>query len=229
MKKIVLYPIVALIVVIILTLIFVFVGVIPFLILASLLGIWIWYRIIMAWINWWNEEKGTFHPRMYWLRKGWHYSGKLPRFKIIKKNHRFDVRITMATPCKYHLGNENDFDVNKLWGITFGINPSANSIRFGWNCEDNDGTITIFAFTHTCGIMSFERLKKINVEEKHKYSIEIVDKHTAILYIDDEKVGEYEVNFSYFITINNPYFGGDETTPHDMIIIEDDNKMYATK
>ena len=45
------------------------------------------------------------------------------------------------TPCKYHFGNYNDYDVNKLWGITFGVNPLKNSIRFGWNCEDNDGKI----------------------------------------------------------------------------------------
>lgn len=222
--KIVSYPIISLIVVVILTLIFVYIGIIPFLICASVLAIWILYRTVMAWINWWNEEKGTLHPRDYWIRNGWHYTGKLPRFRIIKKNHKFNAVITMATPCKYHFGNYNDYDVNKLWGITFGVNPLKNSIRFGWNCEDNDGKIVLFVFQHHNKIMSFERLQKINVEEKHKYSIEIVNKNNAILCIDDIKVGEYEVNFSHFITINNPYFGGNQKAPHDMIIIEDDLK-----
>jgi hypothetical protein len=159
-------------------------------------------------------------PIVYEIKKGNHYANHIiPQCRIVKKAHSITKRFTITRSCLYHF-DDNDNSVNKLWGLTFGINPLKNSVRFGWNCEKNDGTITIYMFKHISGLMVYEKIATVLPDVKYKYEIKI-DDITARLYINDELKATCSINSSRFVILNKPYFGGKKTAPQDMIIIQE--------
>lgn len=221
MSKLILYPILAIIAVSIISVIAYFNGLVAFIIICAIGALFL-YRFVQGIINLYKDRGKKLI--MYVIKKGNHYSDIiLPIFMFIKKECSITKTFNFSNSCLYHHGDADDYDINKLWGITFGINPLINSIRFGWNCENNDGNIELFVFRHTHGIMSYDKICTIKPETEYKYTIKILN-GKARLFIDGGEEGcftkEYDVNFSHFIVINKPYFGGNKCAPRDMIICE---------
>jgi hypothetical protein len=156
------------------------------------------------------------------IKKGNHYSFSLPRFYI--KRTRFSYLIKFTDSCKYDIGEKNQADINKLFGISFGHHHN-NSARFGWRWNPKKNSIELLAYVYVNG----ERIKKnseiyitdVKLNQKFKISF-YLNKGKMIFLVNIE-----EKKYKKIITHGklpfwgyklNPYFGGRIPAPHDIII-----------
>lgn len=116
----------------------------------------------------------------------------------------------------------NQLDINKLYGFSeCNQQHQKNSARFGWRWLS--GQIEIMAYVYNDGQNSWKHVGYVNPGEKHLYTIRIVeDKYEFLLdgnSVMMDRTSKCDIGFFYKLY---PYFGGDETAPHDIRIwIED--------
>lgn len=113
----------------------------------------------------------------------------------------------------------NQYDVNKLFGVSDGGLHVRNSARFGWRWLD--GKLELLAFTHLNGQFHFEKICDAEIGKEYQCSIELGDSYRFSCYSGGEcKSLEMErwepaKGSRYYLW---PYFGGDEVAPHDIYI-----------
>ena len=111
----------------------------------------------------------------------------------------------------------NQYDVNKLYGISdCGCNHQYNSIRLGWRWLND--SLEILWFKHMHGTFTFEKIKTINLNQSYSYNI-TMDGDTYTICVDgvcDTTKRGCDENYRHYYLY--PYFGGDEKSPHDIII-----------
>jgi hypothetical protein len=165
--------------------------------------------------------------RFYLIKKGDHYASMSIFEKIgaIGWNIKnLSLRFIFRKECWWAPPrNQDDYDQNKLAGIGFGANHHANSVRLVWVPDfEKEGMINVSGYTYD---------KK---KEGQKFTI---------VYITSVPIGEpvegkiESRDGGYFITVKDkmvrmdnvnsdsklcfrlfPYFGGNNTAPHDMVI-----------
>ena len=111
----------------------------------------------------------------------------------------------------------NQADINKLKGFSdCSSHHHSNSARFGWRWYDDE--LQIHAYTYADGNRSYEELGTVEIDEVATYSIEI-DSDRYLFTFDgvttemDRGCSGSGVKYKLY-----PYFGGDETAPHDITI-----------
>jgi len=109
----------------------------------------------------------------------------------------------------------NQWDVNKLIGVSDGGFHGANSARFGWRYVD--GNLELLGYTHYKGKFNFEKIKNIKIGEVYTLNLLINEKYMFIVDKDTVIMDRYPNYYSksYYLW---PYFGGDEVAPHDITI-----------
>ncbi len=148
---------------------------------------------------------------------GKHYSNKNGLTSVKLSNLSFKVKFD-STAIYTTIKPENQTDINKLFG--FSDNNAKHqlySARFGWRWSDN--ALRLFAYTYNAGTRSFVELGTIKPGTENDCSI-TVSGDTYIFSLNGVKTtmprasttGEAEGYKLY------PYFGGDETAPHDIFI-----------
>ncbi len=106
-------------------------------------------------------------------------------------------------------------DVNKLMGLSdCSDQHHTNSARFGWRWYK--GTLQILGYTYINGERSIKYLGDVSLGKYHSYRILLEDQE-YIFWLDDKQFsmpracsGEAS-GYKLF-----PYFGGEETAPHDI-------------
>jgi hypothetical protein len=172
----------------------------------------IWY-IILALFG--CKKIDTNGYQIFTIKRGKHRSGY--RYKSNCNNHiEFKVKFDESAIYKT-LDPANQADVNKLYGVSdCGKNHMDYSIRFGWRYYQDK--LQILWFKHEAGKFSFDVITNIEINKVYNCTIDIFS-------------DEYIISVSGLTTIvprsciktNNryylyPYFGGDETAPHDINI-----------
>jgi hypothetical protein len=112
----------------------------------------------------------------------------------------------------------NQLDINKLYG--FSDNSSTHqqySARFGWRWSDN--ALRLFAYVYNAGVRSSKELGTVAIGSENSCSIKVTQGSYVFTLngIVDSlprsattvKAGGYKLY---------PYFGGDETAPHNIYI-----------
>ena len=110
----------------------------------------------------------------------------------------------------------NQYDVNKLIGWSdCGDDHIESSIRFGWRWTDS---LEIHWFKHENGQFSFAKITNVSLCEPHDYYLHIHNWDYE-MRVDGVKVfiPRNCVNHKRKYQLY-PYFGGDETAPHDIKI-----------
>ena len=112
----------------------------------------------------------------------------------------------------------NQGDINKLMGFSdCSGHHHSNSARFGWRWYDDE--LQIHAYTYADGTRSYELLGSVAIDAVETYRIEIdADRY---LFTFDGTTTEMDrgcsgAGFASYQLY--PYFGGDETAPHDITI-----------
>ena len=112
----------------------------------------------------------------------------------------------------------NQYDINKLYGFSDNDAPHHEfSARIGWRWSD--GALRLFGYIYNNAVVSYEELGIVSIGAEHSCSIKI----TSNSYIFS--VNEVNKTIPRLSTTGKakgyklfPYFGGDETAPHDIRI-----------
>jgi hypothetical protein len=155
----------------------------------------------------------------------------IPEPIVINKNKDYSITkyFKFTESALYHFGDQDQHDVNKLFGFSFGLHHK-NSVRFGWR-PNNDLT--------KIEIVGYEYVNKIRVPTIPIWDVEIDKWYQYELRYISGVFGKIE----YFITDGNDYrgtihpitlpkdfylgyklylyFGGNKKAPHDIIIYQD--------
>lgn len=168
----------------------------------------------------------------YIIKKGDHYSNvtDLPSYytgKSMKFKAMFDESAI------YDLGNENQYDVNKLYGTSDcgSWSPTQNSARFGWVWNLQTKKLEIYGFVHVNGKFDFTLIDHADLNQVFDYELTLSEDGSQYIFNFRGKTismnrGCSKSEMSGFKL--KPYFGGNEVAPHDVLIKIEDSSDYAT-
>ena len=163
------------------------------------------------------------------LSKGNHYANNYPLMGIYTSDEIWRT-VLFKSNCEYDLKNDNQGDTNKLFGlgklgiVNFKSAHLYDSARFGWRWDLTKRQMEIMAFSHVDGVMKFQSMGFVNLEEEVFLKLRIDWNNKCYVYRmiqDDILIKEYREKFTtdkYVKTELSLYFGGQEVAPHDMNI-----------
>lgn len=153
----------------------------------------------------------------YNIPKGNQYCDK--NYFVPVKFNRLAFKVKFDSSAIYTSGKaENQNDINKLFG--FSDNNATHheySARFGWRWSDN--ALRLFAYDYNNSVMSFKELGTVSIGKENDCSITV----SGSKYIFTLNGAETEMPRASTTPEAEgyqlyPYFGGDETAPHDISI-----------
>ena len=154
--------------------------------------------------------------------KGSHYSNQV-LYKIgnlINADRFLSYIVSFDKNCSYILNEEDQEDINKLFGYSLGFNHHKDSARFGWFYKDN--TIHLYAYVYDDGVRKSKLIR--NLDLNTEYVLTLVDEGKNWLFsVDDswstpsevriDKKHDFKIGYKLW-----PYFGGNNPAPHNMSI-----------
>ena len=130
--------------------------------------------------------------------------------------NQFNFKVTFDSSCIYKTSDPiNQWDVNKLIGVSDGGLHQKNSARFGWRWVDNK--LELMAYTHYNGNFYFDKVTDLEIGKEYDCILIMADDYTFICNGQTTHIKRWRNDKSnnYYLW---PYFGGDETAPHDIKI-----------
>ena len=169
--------------------------------------------------NWKTSNSAIVAPRFteYIIPAGKHYSRNNSFKQLSNPELRFLV-IFDSSAIYENEKPENQYDINKLYGFSdCGSQHHKNSARFGWRWNRN--VIEIHAYWYNDSLRFHKLLDTVAIGQPHELALAVQPGH-YIFEISNQK---------YFVPrhctgsiiegyLLYPYFGGDETAPHDIRI-----------
>ncbi len=152
----------------------------------------------------------------YSISVGEHYCDKTTIKAFAGTHINFNVKFD-STAIYKTIDPINQYDINKLYGFSEGIDNHLNSARIGWSWNKN--ALRLYAYVYADGIRNFKEISTvaigavicitISISEK-EYIFSVGGKKLSLpRALDETTVSGY---WQY------PYFGGDETAPHNTYI-----------
>ena len=135
------------------------------------------------------------------------------------KLQQLNFRVRFDSSAIYNTRNpENQDDINKLFG--FSDNNTTHqqfSARFGWRWSDN--ALRLFAYNYNNGNRSFKELATIEIGRIYSCSITVAG-NEYIFAVNGVEIRMPRKSATAMVEGYQlyPYFGGDETAPHDIFI-----------
>ena len=171
------------------------------------------FFMLLAFIGCRKIDENGF--KVYTIKKGKHRSGY--RFSQTKSN-LIEFSVMFDESAQYTTKDPvNQYDINKLYGLSdCRSNHMENSIRFGWRWIDDK--LQLLWFKHEHGKFLYGPLRFIEINQTYECSLEITEDNYILgvndgyVFIDRPCIKNYKRYYLY------PYFGGDETAPHDIVI-----------
>ena len=160
-----------------------------------------------------NPEKGI----TYLIPQGKHSCEQNEYSSVQYTEQKFEVLFDSSAIYKTIVGG-NQYDINKLFGFSDNdADHHAYSARFGWRWDNN--ALRLFGYVYNNKVISKAEIMVIKIGTLYQCSIGVTaDKY---LFTVDEKT-VLMARSSKTITSSGyklyPYFGGDETAPHDIHI-----------
>ena len=174
------------------------------------------------------------------IRKNTHAPFRLPHFYLHHKSFFYQLQLTDS--CKYRFGNDDDNDINKLFGVAFITWASVwfvvknlfkgklkalhhyNSIRYGWRYDALSNRFELWKYCYINGNRTMNYIQGVNPNEKIDLKLEFSKFFLAIganfsyYFLDDDPLKYYAMPANCLMYTLHPYFGGNRKAPHDMII-----------
>jgi hypothetical protein len=153
----------------------------------------------------------------YLIPQGAHYATtndyKATDYRTLKFTVRFDSSCIYKTVLA-----QNQWDINKLYGFADnGALHHQYSARFGWRWSE--GALRLFAYTYNNGERASKELCTIGIGKDVRCAI-TANGEEYIFSVDDKttKMPRHSSTSSARGYQLYPYFGGDETAPHEVRI-----------
>jgi len=132
--------------------------------------------------------------------------------------------------CMFNLHDEDQWDVNKLFGFSIGNHHSGSSFRFGWRPILKNNTIEIVAYEYHDGIRQKTMpIAEVKLNKWYQYQIGYFPRLNRTHYVinDSEIINGTNYQFSNDFTLKKKsglgytlgvYFGGNEKAPQNIVI-----------
>lgn len=142
--------------------------------------------------------------------------------------NRMEAEIIFGDSCLYDLQNQDQLDINKLFGFSRG-HHHYNSYRFGWRCIDNKIELLAYIYRNGKRINEWDEdihLTFLNVEQLYKLTLKSFNNRCYFQVSDGFGQLVAIRDFPHLTRFNlgyilNPYFGGTSVAPHNMEIMID--------
>lgn len=161
------------------------------------------------------KEPSSFEH--YRIPRGEHYSEQGTYTKVEYAELCFLVKFD-SSAIYTTVNPDNQYDINKLYG--FSDNDAHHhefSARIGWRWSKE--ALRLFGYIYNNGIVNSEEITTINISSENDCSIKISG-NSYIFSVNGKttsmprtSTGAVAKGYKLF-----PYFGGDETAPHDIHI-----------
>lgn len=160
------------------------------------------------------------------IKKGRHYPYLIPiAFPFLVKKNSSSTRkakFLFTDSCMFDLKDEDQHDVNKLFGFSIGCHHTT-SFRFGWRPILDENKIEIVAYEYHNGVRQRTMpICKINLNQWYEFIISYNRrKERSYYFVDDEgftnlvRFKGKKWGLGYTLGV---YFGGNEKAPQDIII-----------
>lgn len=165
---------------------------------------------------------------VYIIKEGSHTSnvqGSLPGNGLRSlKSTTLEFTARFDQSAVYNLGNNDQQDVNKLYGFSdCNSHHQNNSARFGWayNLESNE--VDIYAYVYNNGNRVIQLIGSAGINETNLYRITLEEGSYLFEFKNfAERVNRgSDCGFGLYYLLY-PYFGGNAKSPHDI-------KIYITE
>ena len=158
----------------------------------------------------------TLRSKVYLIEAGEHDCKPNPFVLTSKTQLTFTAAFDSS--CIYTTADPNNQnDINKLFGFSdCNGHHLENSARVGWRWSND--SLRLFAFVHNNGEMVFREMTSARIGSTIKCRITCLD--SSYLFEINKSVAVLPRHCSAKVTRYKlfPYFGGDETAPHDIRI-----------
>ncbi|WP_086596533.1 hypothetical protein [Hymenobacter crusticola] len=140
-------------------------------------------------------------------------------FKLLRKSQvRFVV--TFDSSAVYRSKDtDNQADINKLYGMSdFNTFHQTNSARFGWRWYNN--RLELMAYSYKNGVNSSDFITALELNKPYTCTLTLSDQK-YIYQVEGQTTSVEQSRRGSGIASGYqlyPYFGGDETAPHDVRI-----------
>lgn len=169
----------------------------------------------------------------YKIRKGNNSVGLLNRifhFKLFYNKSPLKYKAIFTDSCRYNLKDIDQLDINKLFGIgyfSWNLSPHhIDSARFGWRWNEQKQKIEIFVYCYINGERVIDPLYECDLNKQYTFTL-IINKHNKLYNFNVRETLRPNYYDSVLIPFNHnkklgfflePYFGGNKTAPHKIII-----------
>ena len=144
------------------------------------------------------------------IKKGTHKSWQCPELILNRDIIRYIVRFDDS--CRYNIGKDQG-DINKLFGVGYFPHHQRNSVRIGWNYHPETDKIRLYAYWYINGVRDWLYMDSVNIGEYVYLSI-YINRGTHLIDIKEKTfVIVSKGSFGYLL---GPYFGGNQTAPHNI-------------
>jgi hypothetical protein len=118
----------------------------------------------------------------------------------------------------YTFNNEDDYDWNKLFGLSNSWNHHQSSARIGWR-RLNEEQYQICLYTYDNGVRVISREMNLDYNTYYGARIIVSTNNFYLLFKDSSIIlPRKSENLFPIKTILKPYFGGTSVAPHDVKI-----------
>lgn len=159
-----------------------------------------------------EEDPGV----VYTIKKGAHYSDQNNVTKLLTSRISFEATFDSSAVYTSAIPN-NQADINKLYGLSdCNTSHHTNSARFGWRWYNN--RLELLAYTYLNKQWDYKLIGSVPIGqavplelllEDGKYIFKMYGQEVSMPRACDGAAEGYQLY---------PYFGGDETAPHDIKI-----------
>lgn len=146
------------------------------------------------------------------------------RFGLWWNRPVFAWTVMFNESCRYDLGNDDQFDTNKLTGIGYLPNHHQHSARFGWRYWTDRGEIELTAYCYINGRRMIQHIGFVRIGGKYRLQLNV----TRLAYVfdvydldADKTVGGCSIPKVHGKKLQyrlGPYFGGNQVAQHEMKI-----------
>lgn len=152
----------------------------------------------------------------YLIAKGQHYCNLRPLKFVALTEMKFSAKFNQSAIYKT-VNPVNQYDINKLWGFSEGIDNQYNSVRIGWGYSN--GAIRLYGYVHCKGARYSKEITTVLPGQDVGCSIKVYGN----TYIISAKGVTVKLPRGTTATTASglqqyPYFGGDEVAPQDVTI-----------
>lgn len=157
----------------------------------------------------------SHYPRWWWIRL----------FKNFTRKKSVTFKCFFDKSCFYKFNDVDDYDINKLFGLSTTLDHHIQSARIGWRVKDNTFELTTYSYTSG----KRDAIKDIvvlgHVKQNELFECKIVAYEDYFYYElktkDNKKTHIIPKDPSYDGIIGRylePYFGGNRKPPHNMFL-----------